>query len=239
MAAHPLDNAVWHSLTAADRTLVEQTKHAARYLPEVSPFGGIPDEPSPDAWRGLAELVGPDGATVLFRRRVEVPPAWTVVHRIHGVQMVAPRVDGVGEVDGVDGVGIDSEAGIEVLGTADVPEMLELVRATQPGPFGKRTVELGDYLGIRESGRLVAMAGERLRPEGYTEISAVCTDDRHRGRGLATRLVRILVQRIQARGEQAFLHAAADNEPAIRLYTSLGFEVRCLADAVIVRPTPG
>ena len=103
--------------------------------------------------------------------------------------------------------------------------MLALVERTRPGPFLPRTIELGTYLGVRDDGVLVAMAGERLHPPGWTEISAVCTDPAARGRGLATRLVRALVHGIRARGEQPFLHAAADN-PAIGLYESLGFRHR-------------
>jgi len=111
------------------------------------------------------------------------------------------------------------------LGCGDVPEMLDLVKRTNPGPFLPRTVELGTYLGIRRQGALVAMAGERLHPEGWTEISAVCTDEAWRGRGLATRLIRAVGAVIRARGDVPFLHAVATN-PAIKLYEQLGFEHR-------------
>ena len=112
------------------------------------------------------------------------------------------------------------------LGPADVPEMLDLVERTRPGPFLPRTVELGTYLGIRRGGVLVAMAGERLHPPGWTEISAVCTDPDHRGEGLATRLILAVAHGIRARGEQVFLHTGAANIHAIRLYESLGFRLR-------------
>jgi predicted GNAT family acetyltransferase len=100
------------------------------------------------------------------------------------------------------------------------------VARTRPGPFLARTIELGAYYGVRDGGRLVAMAGERLRPPGWTEISAVCTDERHRGRGLAGRLVRHVAAGIRARGEIPFLHAASANTGAVRLYESLGFARR-------------
>ena len=112
------------------------------------------------------------------------------------------------------------------LGPADVPEMLALVERTQPGPFLPRTVEMGTYLGIRRDGALVAMAGERLRPPGWTEISAVCTDPAFRGAGLATRLVLAVAHGIRERGETPFLHTAAANTTATRLYESLGFRLR-------------
>ncbi|WP_408996793.1 GNAT family N-acetyltransferase, partial [Streptomyces scabiei] len=136
-------------------------------------------------------------------------------------------------------------------GPADVPEILDLVARTAPGPFLKRTVELGTCLGIRDRGRLIAMAGERsemgvppaggwgrIHPPGWTEISAVCTDPHHRGRGLATRLVRAVAAGIRDRGETPFLHAAADNVTAIRLYESIGFTLRRRSTTVAVR-SPG
>jgi predicted GNAT family acetyltransferase len=104
--------------------------------------------------------------------------------------------------------------------------MLDLVRRTKPGPFLSRTIELGNYLGIRRDGALVAMAGERLHPPGWTEISAVCTDVAFRGQGLAARLVKAVAAGIRHRGETPFLHAAGNNTNAIRLYQTLGFTLR-------------
>ena len=98
-----------------------------------------------------------------------------------------------------------------LLGAADVPEMLELVAQTEPGPFLRRTIELGDYLGIRVDGALVAMAGERFQLDGWTEISAVCTSPDHRGGGLASRLVRALTARIELRSQRVFLHVLSTN----------------------------
>ena len=123
------------------------------------------------------------------------------------------------------------------LGAADVPEMLELVAETEPGPFLPRTIELGDYLGIRRGGALIAMAGERFRLDGWTEISAVCTDPAQRGQGLASRLVGALIAAIQDRSERVFLHVLATNTGAIRLYQELGFQIRQTATlTVVTRP---
>jgi predicted GNAT family acetyltransferase len=101
--------------------------------------------------------------------------------------------------------------------------MLDLVERTRPGPFGPRTIELGTYLGVWDDGALVAMAGERMRMPGYTEISAVCTHPDHRGRGLARTLVLTLMRRMLERGDRPILHVAADNVSALRLYEHLGF----------------
>ncbi len=125
-----------------------------------------------------------------------------------------------------------------MLGDADVEDMLDLVRLARPGPFLPRTIEFGGYLGIRRDGALVAMTGERLRPSGWVEISAVATHPEHRGQGLAGVLVRRVVAGVHSRGERPFLHAAADNIEAIRLYRELGFSVRRETRFVIAR-APG
>ena len=109
------------------------------------------------------------------------------------------------------------------LGTADVPEMTDLVTRTEPGPWRPRTVEFGGYVGVRDDGALVAMAGERMRPPGFTEVSAVCTEPDYRGRGLAGGLTRVVAAAIAARGDRPMLHASAHNAGAVRLYESLGF----------------
>jgi predicted GNAT family acetyltransferase len=112
------------------------------------------------------------------------------------------------------------------LSDVDAKDMHDLVEKTKPGPFGKRTHEMGNYIGIRDRGRLIAMAGERMRFDGYVEISAVCVDDDWRGRGLAGRLVNLLCREIEQRGETPFLHVFSDNRSAIGLYERLGFELR-------------
>src|SRR6185369_6522417 len=139
---------------------------------------------------------------------------WELVAEFPGVQMVDVSLRAAPHPEAVR------------LTAADVPEILGLVERTDPGPFRPRTIELGTYLGIRREGALVAMAGERLHPPGWTEISAVCTDPAYRGRGLATTLVRAVAHVIRERGEIPFMHAAADNVHAIGLYQSLGFELR-------------
>ena len=143
------------------------------------------------------------------------PPGGVVVQTDWIAQMICQR-NGSARV----------EAAAVTLGAEDVPEMVKLARLTKPGPFAQRTRELGRYIGIREEGVLVAMAGERLRLDGYTEVSAVCTLPMHRGRGHASALVRQLVQEIATRGETPFLHVRTDNPDAVRVYEQLGFVIR-------------
>jgi predicted GNAT family acetyltransferase len=115
---------------------------------------------------------------------------------------------------------------IITLGDADAPEMLALARLTEPGPFLERTHVMGQFRGIRIDGRLAAMAGERMRFPGYTEVSGVCTHPDFRGRGLARRLSAAVMAGIAARGDGTFLHAWKANRTAIALYEGLGFELR-------------
>ncbi|GAB2967700.1 GNAT family N-acetyltransferase [Saccharothrix stipae] len=211
--ASPLDNPAWTSLTGPHARFAQRHGQALRYDPDVATFAALPDRPDADVWSDVAALAGP-GAIVPITTPHTPPADWDVVERFDAVQLVD------------DGVRVAEDAEAVRLGVADVPEMLELVERTQPGPFRPRTVELGTYLGIRRDGALVAMAGERLHPPGWTEISAVCTDPAHRGGGLATRLVLAVTAGIRARGEQALMHASATNTSAIRLYESLGFRLR-------------
>jgi ribosomal protein S18 acetylase RimI-like enzyme len=213
VTAHPLDNPVYASLTGPHRHFALQKRNCVRYPDEVASFAGFAHHPTPADWQDMAEIAGPTAILILTGVIDHPPPDWEVVGRNAGVQLVD---DGVAAAP-------DDEA--VRLGSADVPEMMSLVAETRPGPFSSRTIELGTYLGVRRGGRLVAMAGERLHPPGLTEISAVCTAPDFRGQGLSTRLVHAVAHQIRARGETPFLHAAASNETAIRLYRSLGFRL--------------
>jgi len=124
---------------------------------------------------------------------------------------------------------------IVTLGLSDVDDMLELTSRTKPGPFARRTWELGVYLGVRFDGRLIAMAGQRAQTADHVEISAVCTDAQFVGKGLGRALVRAQMEMITAIGKVPMLHAAATNTHAIALYEHLGFEHRCTFPILIMR----
>jgi ribosomal protein S18 acetylase RimI-like enzyme len=213
-APHPLDNPVRSSLAGPHARFAERRGNVRRYPADVSPFVALPDQPDAADWADVAALAGPGALVALAGVRMPPPDGWEVTLIGEGVQLVDHEVEATADGEAVR------------LGPGDVPEMLVLAGRTKPGPFLPRTVELGSYLGFRRNGALVAMAGERLHPPGWTEISAVCTDDAWRGLGFASRLVRALVAGIRARGETAFLHTLADNTTAIRLYEELGFRLR-------------
>ncbi|MFD4245316.1 GNAT family N-acetyltransferase [Streptomyces sp. NPDC058525] len=234
VSPHILDNPVWASLSGPHASFAERTARtgtgpsaagAARYPSDVSPFAALADPADPDSWAELHGLIG-DGGTAGLAGGLTPPADWETVASLHGVQLVDTALRAEPAPEAV------------WLGPRDVPEILALIELTKPGPFLARTVELGTYLGIRHRGRLIAMAGERLRPPGWTEISAVCTHPDHQGRGLATRLVRAVAAGIRERGDVPFLHTAASNTTAIRLYESIGFTLRSRPSFLAVR-APG
>jgi len=210
---HVLDRPVWHSLIGPLAHVARREGSAAMFDPEVSPFAGTAGD-TDDDWAALRHLVGPKSSTVLAGSPLPVPADLRVLLKLTGYQMVAGGWAGDPDPEAIE------------LGSADAVEMLDLADRTKPGPFLLRTGELGRYVGIRHEGRLIAMAGERMHPPGYTEVSAVCTDEEFRGRGLAERLVRTICAGIVERGETPILHVAATNTNAIRLYERMGFAIR-------------
>jgi ribosomal protein S18 acetylase RimI-like enzyme len=218
-----LDNPVWWALTGQQHALGTVQGSAARFRHDVSPFGAIAEADDERAWHDAATLVGPAGTAVLVGDDVRPPVGWTIQWQGSGVQMIAGSDLTSGPLPSAPR---DTGYDLVPLGTADAEDMLALVEVARPGPFLSRTVELGGYVGLRRRGQLVAMAGERLRPEGFTEISAVATHPDHRRQGLGEFLVRRVAASITERGDTPFLHASGDNTAAIRLYASMGFRVR-------------
>jgi ribosomal protein S18 acetylase RimI-like enzyme len=221
-----LDNPTYAALCGPHARFAQVSGRARRYPPDVAPFLGLPSSPSAQDWRDAAGLVAPGAYVGVLQSGDELGAGWQARQAFDLVQMIGERVSGGDCPEAV------------LLGAADVPEMLELVAQTEPGPFLGRTIELGDYLGIRLDGALVAMAGERFQLDGWTEISAVCTRPDHRGGGLASRLVRALTARIELRSQRVFLHVLSTNKGAIRLYEELGFRVARTARIAVVTRDP-
>jgi len=212
---HPLDNPIWDALGSSQARFAESRGSARRFTPAVSLLAGL-REPSPEGFAALASLTAAgESVGLFFAAPVAPPPGWAVVREGPLLQMVHRG----GEIAGL-------PAPYAELGEADVPEMLALTALTKPGPFGARTRELGWYIGLREGGRLAAMAGERLRVPGFTEVSAICTHPEHLGRGHARSLTAAVAARIQARGETPFLHVLPGNARARDFYGRMGFAPR-------------
>jgi ribosomal protein S18 acetylase RimI-like enzyme len=213
--AHPLDFPIRTALTTRQNYLAEGGSLAWRYPPVMTPFAAIADE-TPESWAALHALMGPDQPAVLFTPEpVFAPAQFDTVMAVTGEQMVGTPADFSGPMPEM-----------ITLGAADVLEMMALVELTKPGPFARRTHELGHFLGIRIDGRLAAMTGERMKPGNYTEMTAVCVHPDFRGRGYAQALLAAVSRQIVARGEIPFLHVFSENASAIALYKRQGMTIR-------------
>jgi predicted GNAT family acetyltransferase len=212
---HPLDHPVWTALTTRQQTLAEGGALARRYPPAIAPFAAMSDM-SAQNFAALGALMSPSDVAVLFTPEAVTPPGeFKILLAETGEQMLGtPAETSLGGVEPV------------TLGAADVAAMMALTELTKPGPFSARTHELGTFLGIRIDGRLVAMAGERMKPANYTEITAVCVHPDYRGRGYAQYLLGAVGRQIVARGEIPFLHVFSNNGSAIALYRRQGMEIR-------------
>jgi predicted GNAT family acetyltransferase len=212
---HLLDYPIWTALTSRQQALAEGGARARRYPSAVAPFAATVDT-SAESFAALYALLPPSDQIALFTPDPVVAPAeFRVLRALTCEQMIGTPAETS-----------DHAADIVTLGVADVPAMMELTKLTKPGPFNLRTRELGAFLGIRIDGRLVAMAGERMQPANYTEMTAVCVHPDHRGRGYAQGLLGAIARQIVARGEIPFLHVFSDNDSAIALYRRQGMEIR-------------
>lgn len=224
---HPLDNVIWHALTSRQQHFAEHGNRARRFIREVSPLAAFEEE-TPEGYAALREIVQTtETVGVFIDEAYEAQPGWSYVVGAPLLQMVYPNEFCPEPTD--------RSVPITELGIQDSPEMIELTSLTKPGPFGPRTHEFGTYRGIRVEGNLVAMAGERLKVEGHTEVSAVCTHPEHTGKGYAALLMTQIMRGIVERGETPFLHVRGDNERAIAVYKRLGFRERVLRHFAVLR----
>ena len=219
---HLLDNPIWSALSGPQAAFSVGNDFARRFPSDVAPFAAIIDN-SAQAHAAMAELISPGDTVATFG---PISPgltqsAWAVRREVDIVQMILTQPY-LADLDTA------SDTEIERLGMNDVPEMLDLVAQTQPGPFKSQTIQLGRYWSIRREGRIAAMAGERLQLDGYCEVSAACTLPPYQRLGLARRLVRHAVREIMREGVIPVLHVFPGNAGAIALYESLGFSHRAI-----------
>jgi hypothetical protein len=223
MTPHPLDRPIWTSLATHQQALGLGDARARRFDPAFGVFAAAADR-SDEARAALAGLVRSHGAAALVEAaEPDVPSGLEVASRAILRQMIAddPRIERP-DFDWID------------LTEADAPQMRALAELTRPGPFSTRTHELGDFVGVKRDGRLIAMAGERMKPLGFTEVSGVCVHPDHRGHGYAAGLMSLVAERVAARGETPFLHVYGHNAPAIAIYERLGYRLRCEMTMLVV-----
>ncbi|MET4141843.1 GNAT family N-acetyltransferase [Pedobacter sp. UYP1] len=213
---HILDNPVFNALISHHANFSNGSENIKHFDPEVSPFVGL-KENTEENFHQLYEIIPHDNPIgLVIPVAVEIPHSWKILNQVSIFQMVFEQP------------AINQEITLQPvpLNEAHIPEMLALTKLTNPGPFSTRTIEFGHYQGIFENGKLAAMAGQRLNPFNYAEISAVCTHPDHLGKGFARQLLLQQIRRIKAASSIPFLHVRTDNERAIKVYKDLGFLIR-------------
>ena len=213
---HVLDNPAWNALTTGNSNLAAGNGPVLIFPADVSPFVGL-EEATPDNFKLLYELVPAERSVGLVTAvEIEIPGDWEVVTHMKLLQMVwmEPLKP------------LPSDVSLVLLNDSHRPQMLALTALTNPGPFYENTNKFGGYSGIFDGDNLVAMAGYRMNPGGYREVSAVCTHPDYLGRGYAGMVIRHVANTISSRGETPFLHVRPNNTGALGLYHKLGFAVR-------------
>jgi ribosomal protein S18 acetylase RimI-like enzyme len=209
-----LANIFWHALTGPQAAFATGSGGARRYAPGFSPIVAFADPARPD-FDALRRHCEPGEHFYCADWSGAVPAGWQLEAESTMYRMVwdgpAPAAD-----DSLDARPLRAE---------HAAQAFELATLTRPGPFGPRTIELGEYLGCFEGERLVAMAGERAQASNLREVSGVCTHPDQQGRGFARRLMLMLIRREIERGETPFLHVMSTNRTAHELYRRMGFRV--------------
>jgi predicted GNAT family acetyltransferase len=213
---HPLDNPAWNASITGNQNLAEGTHTVKCFLPDVSPFAGMIQN-TPENFAALYDIVQPKRTVAVFSPGdYEIPHPWKVVNPMKCLQMVYENAAPPAITD----------IAFTLLNDGHIPAMLALTKLTNPGPFFDRTIDFGNYFGIFIGGELVAMAGRRLQPLPYMEVSAVCNHPDHLGKGYASRLIMHQVRLIKEAGGIPFLHVLQSNTNAIKVYEKLGFVTR-------------
>jgi len=207
-----LDNIFWHALVGPQAQYACGAGQARRYAPGFSPILGFAD-PARPCFEDLAPFCAQGELFYCDGWSGPMPHGWALQAQSTMFKMVWAG-----------GLPPDDAPLAAVALTAQhASQALELATLTRPGPFGLRTIELGDYFGCFDGARLVAMAGERSRAGDLHEISGVCTHPDFQGRGYGKRLMLKLIRLQVQRGETPFLHVMCDNAGARQLYHGMGF----------------
>jgi ribosomal protein S18 acetylase RimI-like enzyme len=215
---HPLDNPIWNALNTGSLSLSFGTDRVRLIDRKMGFFAGLPDY-NTETLNELYDFMEAGQRVILFPPdHLPLDDKWKVHNDHELLQLVCER----------DFSKVESNSHIQPLGATQVEEMLALTQLTKPGPFLTKTIDFGDYFGFFSEGKLVSMAGSRLSPSPYTEVSAVCTHPNFLGQGISKKVMPFVLHAIQQRGKIPFLHLYPDNTPALRLYTSLGFVSRAM-----------
>ena len=221
---HVLDRPVWSALETRHQAFAQGGALARRYPSSIVPFAASAADDT-ESLQALQALVASGESVILLQAdAIALPAELAAISTASGVQMVLDA-----PLQAV------SDERVQQLTQDDAAEMLALASLTKPGPFTLRALSLGDFWGIKVDGRLAAMAGERMKQPGYTELSGVCSHPEFRGGGLGRLLSVFVANQIVARGEVPYLHAYATNAAAISLYESIGFKLRSPMHVAVVQ----
>jgi predicted GNAT family acetyltransferase len=221
---HVLDRPVWSALDTRHQAFAQGDKLAKRYPLSIVPFAATATDDA-ESLQALVKLVPPNESVIMLQAdAIALPVGLSAISTAFGVQMVAEAP-----------LRTVSDERVQRLTQDDAAEMLALASLTRPGPFTLGALSLGEFWGVKIEGRLVAMAGERMKQPGYTELSGVCSHPEFRGGGLGRLLSLFVANRILARGEIPYLHAYATNAAAIKLYESIGFRLRSTMNVAVVQ----
>ena len=212
----PLDNPIYEALNTEDSNLNRGDKVVAYFDEAVSPFVAMQNWDEMSQQYALNELPENRSWSVMIAKPIIFLEEFEIIFSIPLYQMICTNLLSYSDID----------LQVQSLNDFHIPEMLTLTALTKPGPFLDRTIDFGNYIGLFEEDKLIAMAGERMHLEEYTEISAVCTDPNHLGKGYGRQLVSVLANQIKQKGKTPFLHVRYDNLRAIEMYKKLGFEIR-------------
>ncbi|RWB32499.1 MAG: GNAT family N-acetyltransferase [Mesorhizobium sp.] len=221
---HVLDRPIWSALATRHQAFAQGDNLAKRYRPSIVSFAATAAD-DPESLQALGRLIPPYESAILVQAdAIALPARFSVISTAALVQMIAePPLQ------------IVSDERVQRMTRDDAAEMLALASITKPGPFTLEALNLGDFWGVRIGGRLVAMAGERMKQPGYTELSGVCSHPEFRGGGLGRLLSLFVASQIMARGEIPYLHAYASNAAAIGLYESIRFRLRSTMNMAVVQ----
>ena len=213
---HPLNNPIWEALSTKQSHFNKGNEELKYFPKDVAPFIALKNWDEKDLETLDEQAPAVRSFSVLIANEIPLPDSFELVFTTPLYQMICPGLKPV----------VNPDVHIRSLGDADIPMMLELTGMTKPGPFYERTIDFGNYIGIFDNDKLVAMAGDRLSVDGFTEVSAICTHPDHLGKGYASLLITRAAERIIATGDIPFLHLKQDNVRAIEVYKKMGFEIR-------------
>jgi ribosomal protein S18 acetylase RimI-like enzyme len=210
---HELDNPVWYSLSETQQEFAIDYGSIRFYHPDFCPFGGftaidnITDHL--DEYATLVENFFVVGEKPALSNTIKLKKELVCLQMV-----IENKTDFTAKDD------------IKRLNGKFSNDLFDLVNLVQPGYFKRKTELLGDYYGIFKNDRLIAVTGERMKMNNYTEVSAVVTHPDHTGKGYAQQLVAYTVNKIFNENKTPCLHVAEINTGAIKLYEKLGFKTR-------------